>query len=470
MLLILKCIRPDRILSGGTKFVDAVFKTSFLSLPDLDLKAIVKNEVKSVNPVAFCSIPGYDASYRAESLAAELKVKMVSVAMGSAEGFGLAETAIKHAAKKGTWVLLKNVHLAPGWLAQLSKKLYALKADPGFRLCLTMETNPKVPSSLITQSRVLMFEPSPGIKANMLETLNSIGATQAGKAPGERARLYFLLAWLHSVIQERLRYAPLGWTKVYEFNDSDHGMGVMTVDGWLDGVASGKSNIDPKSIPWDALRILIRETVYGGKIDSAFDQTVLDSFVNALFTPACFEPGFELVKGGESEGLVIPEGTKMSHFIEWVRKLPDNQPPHWLGLPRNAENLLKGSRGRDMLSKVRKMSSLSGEDEVVLDSDAAVADKNTSALPAWMRSLSASIGRWIEILPSSVSSLGEVDKESKSPLYRFFERENEIATGLLRTVCKDLSNLDLVCKGEMKQTNNLRSLIGSLTKGTWFII
>jgi dynein heavy chain 1 len=105
---------------------------------------------------------------------------------------------------------------------------------------------------------------------------------------------------------------------------------------------------------------------------------------------------------------------------------------------------------------------------VVESSDAAVKDKNSSALPAWMRSLSASIDRWIEILPSQVSSLGDADGSAKSPFYRFFERENEIASSLLKVICKDLSHLSLVCKGEMKQTNNLRSLIGSLTKGISF--
>lgn len=246
----LKCFRPDHVLAGSTRFVDAVFMKPFMTLPDLDLTEIVKKEVTSMNPMAFCSIPGYDASYRAEQLAADMGVKMTSVAMGSTEGFGLAETAIKQAAKRGSWVLLKNVHLAPGWLAQLEKKLHSIKADPNFRLCLTMETNPKVPVSLITISRVLMFEPLPGIKANMLETLQSIPHSQISKGPVERSRLYFLLAWLHSVIQERLRYTPLGWTKTYEFNDSDHSMCVLTVDNWIDNIAAGKSNIDPLSIPW----------------------------------------------------------------------------------------------------------------------------------------------------------------------------------------------------------------------------
>ena len=57
------------------------------------------------------------------------------------------------------------------------------------------------------------------------------------KEPHERARLYFLLAWFHASIQERLRYAPLGWTKKYEFNESDLKMACDTLDTWLDSVA-----------------------------------------------------------------------------------------------------------------------------------------------------------------------------------------------------------------------------------------
>lgn len=40
--------------------------------------------------------------------------------------------------------MLKNVHLAPGWLMQLEKKLHSLQPHACFRLFLTMEINPKV--------------------------------------------------------------------------------------------------------------------------------------------------------------------------------------------------------------------------------------------------------------------------------------------------------------------------------------
>ena len=53
----------------------------------------------------------------------------------------------------------------------------------------------------------------------------------------ERARLYLLLAWFHAIVQERLVYSPLGWSKHYEFNESDLRCACDTIDIWIDSVA-----------------------------------------------------------------------------------------------------------------------------------------------------------------------------------------------------------------------------------------
>ena len=57
------------------------------------------------------------------------------------------------------------------------------------------------------------------------------------QVPNERSRLYFLLAWFHAIVQERLRYAPLGWSKKYEFNESDLRCACDTIDIWIDTAA-----------------------------------------------------------------------------------------------------------------------------------------------------------------------------------------------------------------------------------------
>jgi dynein heavy chain 1, cytosolic len=118
--------------------------------------------------------------------------------------------------------MLKNVHLAPSWLNELEKNIHNLTPHSSFRLFLTMEFNPKVPSTLIRQSFKLVFEPPAGIKASLERAYNNLlTPARTDKLPRERSRLHFLLAWLHAVIVERLRYTPIGYSKVYEFNEAD---------------------------------------------------------------------------------------------------------------------------------------------------------------------------------------------------------------------------------------------------------
>ena len=60
-----------------------------------------------------------------------------------------------------------------------------------------------------------------------------VSATRMDRAPTARSRLYLLLAWFHAVVQERLRYCPVGWTKAYEFSDADFLVGLDCIDAWL---------------------------------------------------------------------------------------------------------------------------------------------------------------------------------------------------------------------------------------------
>ncbi len=34
----------------------------------------------------------------------------------------------------------------------------------------------------------------------------------------------------------------------------------------------GRANLPPEKVPWDALRTLLSQCIYGGKIDNDFDQ------------------------------------------------------------------------------------------------------------------------------------------------------------------------------------------------------
>ncbi|KPI98422.1 Dynein heavy chain, cytoplasmic [Papilio xuthus] len=467
--------RPDRVIAAATQLVGAVLGGGFMARAEteLELAAITDTQLNATTPALLCSVPGYDASGRVDDMATELNKPLSSIAIGSAEGFNQAERAINTACKTGRWVMLKNVHLAPVWLVQLEKKLHSLQPHPNFRLFLTTEISPKLPVNLLRAGRVVVFEPPPGIRANLLRTFATVPAARMMKAPSERARLYFLLAWFHGIVQERLRYVPLGWAKYYEFNESDLRVACDTLDTWIDATAMGRTNLPPEKVPWEALVTLLSQCIYGGKIDNLFDQRLLHSFLCKLFTPKSFEADFALVANvdgatGNQRHITMPDGNRRDHFLKWIEDLSDRQTPSWLGLPNNAEKVLLTTQGSDLVSKLLKMQQL--EDEEELAYNAAQDDPNAIVVvgdgrPAWMKTLHQTASAWLQLLPKELPTLRRTVENIKDPLYRFFEREVAAGAALLQQVLHDLRAVISICQGEMKQTNETRSMVGALVRG-----
>lgn len=479
-LLLIQVFRPDRVIAAAQLFVTSVLGANFMQTAEkeLDLASCVEKELRASVPALLCSVPGFDASGRVDDLAAELNKQISSIAIGSAEGFNQADRAINMACKSGRWVMLKNVHLAPQWLVQLEKKLHSLQPHHGFRLFLTMEINPKVPVNLLRAGRIFVFEPPPGIRANLLRTFSTVPAARMMKAPSERARLYFLLAWFHAIVQERLRYSPLGWAKHYEFNESDLRVACDTLDTWIDTTAMSRTNLPPEKVPWDALVTLLSQSIYGGKIDNDFDQRLLQSFLSKLFTPRSFESDFALVANvdgvaggpGGARHITMPDGTRRDHFLKWIESLADRQTPSWLGLPNNAEKVLLTTRGTDLVSKLLKMQQLEDDDELAYspeDSALETADSpgQIDGRPSWMKTLHNSAVTWLKLLPKSLQTLKRTVENIKDPLYRYFEREVNSGAKLLQDVIHDLQDVVLICQGEKKQTNYHRTMLSELVRG-----
>ena len=118
----------------------------------------------------------------------------------------------------------------------------------------------------------------------------------------------------------------------------------MTIDRWIERTAAGRSNIAPERIPWHAICTLLSECVYGGRVDEDGDQKILSSLIAKYFTPKAFEVEFKLVnESGQVVG--IPDGSRLESFKVWINKLPEREPPVWLGLPDNSERLLYIEQG-----------------------------------------------------------------------------------------------------------------------------
>ena len=451
--IILLIFRPDRMMTKIYSFLKEIFNEEFVTIPELDLVKVVQEESNCKSPILFCSAPGFDASTKIESLARQLNKKFLSIAIGSNEGFELVEKNFPNKIKSGEWLVLKNVHLAPQWLNELEKKLYSNEPNPNFRLFLTMEFNPKIPSNVLRISRKFVFELPSGIKHSLVRSYaNVLSAQKSEKAPIERCRLHFLLSWFHAVIGERLRYVPIGWSKFYEFNESDQRCALDAIDEWINIHGKDKSNIDPHKIPWDAIRTIIHQSMYGGKIDNEYDMKILESLVNLYFNEKTYELNYPLYKTSNinnSNVLTVPEKRNNAGYIEWINQLPSVESPEWSGLPNNAEKLVRETAARRFITEINKIQGV--EDEELSSGS----EKKTVS---WLVLVQQKSEKLLQNLPMEVNYLEGNENSNNDPIFRFLKREVGIASKLLIRVRDDLSKLISMCKGDIKSTNELREV------------
>lgn len=154
------------------------------------------------------------------------------------------------------------------------------------------------------------------------------------------------------------------------------------IDTWIDSVAPGRSNYTPSKLPWEVMRLLIQES-YGGKVDDEEDFQTLARLVAQVMTPAAFEDNHHLVEpqsvddgdgdgdGGRSgqrvvDGLVVPAGTSVRDFLEWINRLPEREPPVYLGLPANADRMLLVGQARSTIKNLQYISGLLDEGEHIM--------------------------------------------------------------------------------------------------------
>jgi dynein heavy chain 1 len=105
--------------------------------------------------------------------------------------------------------------------------------------------------------------------------------------------------------------------------------------------------------------------MYGGKVDNEDDFEQLKEIVKEVVDPAAYELNHQLVQPRENDdGLRVPSGTTMPDFMAWVAKLPEREPPTYLGLPANAEKLLLVEQGQVVIGNLKRVSDMLDEDEL----------------------------------------------------------------------------------------------------------
>ena len=325
-LLLIRSCCPDRTLSQARKYIHGSLGGDFLESAVLDIEAMLEESDNKVPLVCLLST-GSDPSGQIENIAKARTQEYRSLALGQ----GQEETArkmITECRANGHWMMLQNCHL----LLHFCEELMQTMADgvrgthANFRLWITTEVNPKFPIGLLQMSLKYTNEPPQGIRASLRRTYADISQdTLDYSNHAAWPTMLYSVAFLHTVVQERRKFGPLGWNVPYEFNRADFTASYQFMMNHLD-------DLDPKrGISWQTVQFMLGEVQYGGRVTDDYDKRLLKTFTAVWFNPELLTQDFKFY-----EGYTIPDCRTLEEYSEFIASMPLQDKPEVFGLHSNA--------------------------------------------------------------------------------------------------------------------------------------
>uniref|UniRef100_A0A4W6EXC9 Dynein axonemal heavy chain 11 n=1 Tax=Lates calcarifer TaxID=8187 RepID=A0A4W6EXC9_LATCA len=443
-LIMMRALRPDRMTYALRNFVEEKLGVKYTEGRKTEFAKSFR-ESGPASPVFFILSPGVDPLKDVESLGRKLGFtidlgKLHNVSLGQGQE-AVAEVAMEKAAKEGHWVILQNIHLVGRWLGSLEKLLERCCEDshPDYRVFMSAEPAPMpqehiIPQGILENAIKITNEPPTGMHANLHAALDNFDQDILDQCSREQEfkTILFSLCYFHACVAERRKFGPQGWNRKYPFNTGDLTISVNVLYNYLEANAQ---------VPWEDLRYLFGEIMYGGHITDDWDRRLCRTYLEEYMQPNQFDRKLAL-----APGFVVPSNLDYQGYHDFVDEmLPHESPVHY-GLHPNAEIEFLTVTSDNLFHTLLELQS----------PDAVMGEGASQTLEEKVKTI---LDEVLEKLPEEYNMSDITSKTAeRSPYILVCFQECERMNTLISEIRRSLKELDLGLKGELAISSEMEKL------------